>query len=73
MSFESDESINEFLNNREEGKRYKVEIGSYKNSPVLTIWEYENGIKKDFPVISFGKKKAQAIMSALEEIKNFVG
>lgn len=49
-----------------------VETGEYKGSPTLTIWEImSDGSKAQYPVISFGKKKAKAIVSVIEQVKEF--
>jgi hypothetical protein len=54
--------------------RTEIELGTFKNSPVFTIWEIdENGDRKKFPIISFGKKKGEAIVKHWQELKNFVG
>lgn len=49
-----------------------IERGEYLGKPTLTIYpldENGNAIKKQ--LIGFGKKKAQAIIEHLEEIKKF--
>ena len=54
--------------------RTEIELATFKNSPVFTIWEIdENGERKKFPIISFGKRKGEAIIKHLQELKNFVG
>lgn len=52
----------------------KVELGEFKESPIFQIWEVdENGKKKDRrPLVSFGEKKARAILSSMKEISDFV-
>lgn len=52
----------------------KLEISSYKGSPVFTIWEIDdNGEKQKYPVVSFGKKKGEAILKYLPELEKFAG
>lgn len=52
--------------------KYNVETGEYKGSPTLTIWEVgTDGVLNKFPVITFGKKKAKAIIAVIDIIKNF--
>ena len=52
----------------------EIELATFKNSPVFTIWELDdNGERKKFPIISFGKKKGEAIVKHLKELKDFVG
>ena len=49
----------------------EVEIGEYKGSPTLSIYDLDDkGERKQYP-FSFGKKKAKAILNHLEEIKKF--
>lgn len=51
----------------------EVEIGEYKGSPTITIWELDkNGERPKFPLVSFGAKKAEAILTHIEDIKKFV-
>lgn len=50
----------------------EVEVGEYKGSPTITIHELDNeGKRKQYPLISFGKKKAQAIVKYIKEIEDF--
>ena len=46
---------------------------SYKGYPVIAIWEIDsNGNKKGkVPIVSFGQKKAQAILDNIEEIQSW--
>lgn len=47
-----------------------VEKSEFKGQPTIAIYELEeSGDKSQYPLISFGKKKAQAIIKHLEEIK----
>jgi hypothetical protein len=48
-----------------------VKISEYKGSPIINILEEDEllGHKK---VISFGKKKAKAILDHIDEIEEFV-
>lgn len=48
-----------------------TEKTEFKGNPVLSIFEVDDkGDKKPYP-FSFGKKKAQAIIKHLEEIRTF--
>jgi hypothetical protein len=51
----------------------EIESTTFKGSPVLTIWELndQGERKSEYPLISFGKKKAQAIAQFSEEIDEF--
>jgi hypothetical protein len=52
----------------------EIELTKFKGADVFTIWEVdENGERKKFPIISFGKKKGEAIVKHLKELKDFVG
>lgn len=52
----------------------EIELSKFKGADVFTIWEVdENGERKNFPVVSFGKKKAEAIVKHIEDVKNFCG
>ena len=49
---------------------FKAEQGLFKGNPTFTINDEAN---KEYPrVISFGVKKAQAILECIEELKAFV-
>lgn len=51
----------------------EVEIGEYKNSPMIIIHELDDeGKRKPFPVVQFGVKKARAIVKHQDEIQAFV-
>lgn len=51
----------------------EVEQSEYKGNKLLVIWELDkNGQRKEYPLFSFGKKKAQAILENIDEIENFV-
>lgn len=45
---------------------YKVETGEFKGNKTISI------MKDDKRVVSFGIKKAQAILANVEEIKKFI-
>jgi len=49
-----------------------VKIGEFAGKPFLAIHEVKDDKESEKAVISFGLKKAEAILSALEEIKKFV-
>lgn len=45
----------------------------YKGFPVLAVWQVKNGIKKGkAPIVSFGFKKAKAIVDNIEAIQEWV-
>lgn len=51
----------------------EVEIGSFKGSPTLTIWELdEENRRSKYPLIGFGVKKAKELLTHLEAIQQFV-
>jgi len=54
--------------------RTKVFIERYKGQPVFSVWEVDNEDKKvgRYPAFSFGKKKAELILSNIAEIEKFV-
>jgi|688.fasta_scaffold2137334_1 hypothetical protein len=50
----------------------EIELTKFKGADVFTVWEVdENGERKKFPVVSFGRKKGEAILKHLEELKSF--
>ncbi len=49
-----------------------VSIEKFKGSDIFSVWELDdNGDKKKFPLVSFGKKKGEAVLTHLEELKQF--
>lgn len=53
-------------------KELKTEIENteYKGAKTLTIWEVDDeGKRAQYQLLGFGKKKAQAIIKHLDEIK----
>lgn len=51
----------------------QAEISKFGKHPILEIYEIdEDGIKSEKPVIQFGLKKAEAILSQVEAVKNFL-
>jgi len=50
--------------------KYNSVTGTYKNSPTITLNVVVEG--EDKRVLSFGVKKAKAILAEIEAIKNFV-
>ena len=46
-----------------------VKRTTYKGNPILQIW---NGEGDKFPVVSFGVRKARAILEHVEDITGFV-
>lgn len=50
----------------------EVEIGEYKGAPVIKIWEKDNdGKRREYPLISFGKRKAEILLKHLKELEDF--
>lgn len=50
-----------------------TKISEFAGKPFLAIYTVKNGKESERPLISFGLAKAKAILSALEDIKKFVG
>lgn len=50
-----------------------TEVSTFNGKPLLQIWKAdEKGEKKgEYPLISFGSQKAQAIVKHADEIKKF--
>ncbi len=50
----------------------KVFTDTYKGHPVISIWQVDESGSKvgSYPVISFGKSKAQAIISCFDQIES---
>lgn len=55
-------------------KETKVFIEDFKGNKLLAIWEVDQDGNKvgAFPIISFGRKKAEAIVKHENEVKNWV-
>ena len=55
-------------------KKTLLETKEFKGKPVLSIWKIDDAGNKvgEWPIISFGKAKATAILENAEEIKKFV-
>jgi hypothetical protein len=52
--------------------KINVEVSDYKGSPVLSMWEIDTeGNKGKYPLLAFGKKKAQAILDNINIIQEF--
>lgn len=50
----------------------EIEISNYKGTDIFTVWEIdESGSRKQFPLISFGKRKALAVLRHLSDLKDF--
>lgn len=49
-----------------------IKIGEFAGKPFLAIHEVKDGKESEKAIVSFGLKKAQAILVALDEIKKFV-
>jgi len=51
-------------------KRYRTDVGEFKGNKIIQIWDdVDCG---DYPVVSFGVKKAKAILDCIDDIKKFV-
>jgi hypothetical protein len=55
-------------------KKLKAFEEVFKNHPILAIWEVDETGNKvgKFPVISFGRSKAEAITQLMTDIQTFV-
>ena len=60
------------MSTKDKELKTEVEVGDNKGSPLITIHDLDDdGKRKQYPVISFGKKKARAIIKHIEDIKRF--
>jgi len=50
-----------------------VKISEFAGKPFMSIHEIKEGREQIRPIISFGIKKAKAILASLEAIKKFAG
>ena len=50
----------------------KVVLGEFKGNPIFSVFEFDGEERKDYPMFSFGFKKAKALLSHLGEIKEWV-
>lgn len=52
-----------------------VFIQEYKGNEMFSIWEVDNdgSATKEFPIMSFGKTKAAAILRHLSDLKKYLG
>lgn len=51
----------------------ETEISEFKGYPTFKIWELRpDGNRKDFPLFSFGVRKAQAVLDHKKELEEFV-
>lgn len=55
-----------------ENNKTVIEKGEYLGKPIVSIFPVIDGQVVRKPIISFGKKKAEAILNHVEEIKNFL-
>lgn len=55
-------------------KKTKVSIENFKGNRMFAVWEVDEDDSpvSDYPVVSFGKTKAKAILKHLEELEEFV-
>ena len=50
----------------------QIVIGDFRGSPTIAIYELnDEGKTKEHAIITFGKKKAQAIIKHIKEIEEF--
>jgi len=58
-----------------EEKKMEVvtKIGEFQGKPFLAIHEVKDGKTSERPVVSFGIKKAKAILASWDAIKKFAG
>lgn len=56
-------------------KLTKVFLQEFKGNPTFSIWAVDESGNKvgEYPVVSFGKSKASALMDHLGEFKKFLG
>lgn len=54
-------------------KKYLSDIGEYKGKSIFRIWEVsEDGLRRgEFPLISFGVKKARVLLDNLSAVQSF--
>jgi len=52
----------------------KYTTKEFKGQPIFQAWadDAEPGADKQFPIVSFGIKKAKAIVESVEQIKAFI-
>lgn len=52
----------------------KLCIEDYKGNEVISVWEVDDKDEKvgKFPIVSFGKKKAEAVLKHSQEIQNYL-
>lgn len=56
-----------------EKTEYMTERSTYEGYPTFKIFETEDSVKvSKYPLVSFGLKKAKAIIAALPEIEKFI-
>lgn len=58
-----------------EEKVTKVFLDEYKGNDMFGVWEVDNKGEKvgKFPLVSFGKTKANHILNHITELKDFAG
>jgi len=49
-----------------------TKVGEFAGKPFLAIHEIKNGEESVKPIVSFGLKKAKAILASIKEIVEFV-
>lgn len=56
-------------------KKTKVFLDEFKGNEMFGVWEVDDDRNKvgAFPLVSFGKTKAQYLVEHIEELKEFVG
>lgn len=62
---------------KEEGSYMKTRVffDEFKGNKLFAVWEVDDQGNKvgDFPIVSFGGKKAIALVNHLEDLKDFAG
>lgn len=50
-----------------------TKIGEFLGKPTIAIHEVKNGVVEEKHIINFGTKKAEAILAAIDDIREFLG
>ena len=50
-----------------------IKESNYRGRPVMSLYDLEATEEyRQYPILTIGKRKAKAIVSVIEEIKNFI-
>ena len=50
----------------------KVVIGDFKGNPIFSVFEFDGEEQAAYPLVSFGIKKAKALLEHLDEMKEWI-